>query len=89
MAALASAVMIKEEFRKLAFYAMRQVVARVKQIEIELTAVGISAKHGDITIAEAIREFEEIVPGCLPAAYQSMFEEEERTVAAELQREAA
>jgi hypothetical protein len=71
----------QEKFHKLALYTMRQVVSRVRQIDAELTAVGIAAKGGVITATEAIKQFEQIAPGCLPAAYASLFSEPKETAA--------
>jgi hypothetical protein len=52
---------------------LRLVLVRVKEIESELKAIGIAAKGDLIDPAEAIKQFEMIVPGCLAVAYESLF----------------
>jgi hypothetical protein len=79
MAALGAA-MDRKEF---ALALMRAVLCRIKLIEAELTAVGIAAKGDLITPDQTIQEIQLIAPGCLPAAYTSMFPEQQRGAARE------
>jgi hypothetical protein len=56
---------------------LRLVFGRVREIEAELKAIGIAAKGDMISPAEAIKQAEEIIPGCLAVAYQSLFAPEQ------------
>jgi hypothetical protein len=46
---------------------LRTVVARLKLIESEVTAIGVALKNGTISARTAINLTEEIAPGCFGA----------------------
>ena len=46
---------------------LRTVVARLKLIEAEVTAIGVALKQGTISARTAINLTEEVAPGCFGA----------------------
>ena len=55
-----------------AWATLRTVVARLKLIESEVTAIGLALKQGTISVRTAINLTNEIAPGCFGVVAASM-----------------
>ena len=73
MSAAKIAIVPKPEIDpEFALATLRTVVARLKLIESEVTAIGIALKQGTISVRSAINLTNEIAPGCFGVVAASM-----------------
>ena len=73
MTAAKIAIVPKPEIdSEFALATLRTVVARLKLIESEVTAIGVALKQGTISARTAINLTEEVAPGCFGAVAASI-----------------